>query len=73
MKRQDVDLIGVDQSVHDSVGAANDLANLWVGEFGDCAARFGEGLELVGRRNQLADDNRGIVRGVLCNERLDGR
>ena len=73
MKGQDVDLIGVDQPIHNAVGASNDFSNLWIDEFWNGTAGFRENFELVSSRNQLAHDNRGVVRGILRDEGLDGR
>ena len=57
MKRQDMDLIRAHQAVDDSVGPSNDLANLRIVEFSNRTTRFGESRELLGSRNQLADNN----------------
>ena len=72
MKRQDVDLIRAHQAVDDSVGPSNDLANLGIVEFGNGATRFGEGRELLGGRNKLADNNRCVVWRILGDEGVDG-
>lgn len=72
MKRQDVDLIRAHQAVDDSVGASNDFANFGVVEFVNRATRFGESRELLGSRNQLADNNRCVVWRILGDEGADG-
>ena len=57
-----MDLVSTHQPVDDAIRASNDLANLEILELGNSTARFGEDRKLGGRRDQLPDDNRGVMR-----------
>ena len=74
MKGQEVDLVGVDQPIHDAVGASNDFAYLRIGEFWDgparsrrCCSRQELSLHLV-VRDQLASFRLPKAFLDLCDE-----
>ena len=56
---------------HDPARASNEFTHLWILELRNGLAGLRKNSELFNRGDQLADGNRGIVRGVLTDEGVD--
>ena len=68
MDRQDMNLVHAHQPIDDSVRSMDALTNNRVGEFGNRPARLRKGDQTFGRRNQLGDNDRCVMMGVLTDE-----
>lgn len=72
MDRQDVNLVNAREPIDDSVRSMDDLANNRVIEFRNRPPRFRKRDQAVGCGNELGDDDRCVVRGVLTDEGANG-
>ena len=69
--REDGDRIDM-QAVDDPIIAVEDFAQILLLKFGYDAAGEREGGEAVDGRDQVGDEEVGIVRGIARDERVDG-
>ena len=72
MDRKNVNLVHPYDPIHDTVRSVSDLANERVIEFRNRPTGFREGGQPIGRRNQLSDNDRRVMRGVLTDEGVNG-
>lgn len=68
MDGEDVNLVLAHEPIDDSVRSMDDFTNERVVEFRNRPTRLRKGNQLVCRRNQLGNDDRCVVRGVLTDE-----
>ena len=73
MDREDVNLIDTHEPIDDTVRSMNDLANERVVEFRNRPTGLREGDQPIGCRNQLANHDRCVMRGVLTDEGANRR
>ena len=72
MDRENVNLIHTHEPVDDTVRSMNHLADERVFEFRNCPTGFREGGQPIGRSDQLGNNDRRIMRGILTNECANG-
>jgi len=69
---EDVNLVHTREPIDDSVGTMNDLANGWILELRHSPTGLGKGDQPIGCGNDLGDNDRRVVRGVLTDEGANG-
>jgi hypothetical protein len=72
MHREDVDLIDINEPIHDSIGRANDFTYGGVFELRYGAAGFRELDQAIRGRDETGNNDRGVMGRVLTDERLNG-
>jgi hypothetical protein len=55
-------------SIDNPVRPKDDLANVWILVFGNCATQLGKTLKVVGLRNQLVSKRHRTIRIIARNE-----
>ena len=71
MDREHMKLSNAHEPVDDTVRLINNFPNRRIFEFRNRPARFREWSKSICGRDEAGDDDRGIVRGVLADERTN--
>jgi hypothetical protein len=72
MDREDVNLIGSDEPVDDTVRRMNYLANQWIVEFRNGPTGLRKRHQPIGCGDELGNDDRRVLRRILADERANG-